>query len=143
MKALRLAQIAAEAEILRLRRIARRTTFRAAYGVLALVFLFFMLCLAHVAGGFALARHFQPVNAALIVLGVDLLIAVIFGALAARSGQDRIEREAIQVRRTALAQMSRSLALFALLAPVSRQMRKRGLLGRAAAFITDAFARRG
>lgn len=142
MKTLRLARIAAEAEILRLRRIARRITFRAAYGVIALIFLFFVLCVAHVAGGLALAQHFGPVSSALIVLGVDLLIAVIFGAMAARSGRDRIEQEAVQVRRTALAQMSRTLTLMMLLTPITRRMRTRGLVGKAVAAVTDAFVRR-
>src|SRR5689334_4351218 len=142
MRALRLARIAAEAEILRLRRIALRTGFRAAYGVFALVFVIMALALAHVAGWLALIKVVGPVSAALIVMGVDLLIAVIFGALAARSGPDRIEREALQIRRTATQQMVRSLSLFMLLMPVIRRMRSRGRLGKAAASVTDLLLRR-
>ena len=142
MRVLRLARIAAEAEVLRLRRIALRTGFRAAYGVLALVFVIAALALAHAAAWLALIKLVGPVSAALIVMGVDLLIAVIFGALAARSAPDRIEREALQIRRTATQQMVRSLSLVMLLMPVTRRLRSRGFLGKAAATVTDLILRR-
>ncbi|MBV8400025.1 MAG: hypothetical protein JOZ58_25925 [Acetobacteraceae bacterium] len=142
MRVLRLARIAAEAEVLRLRRIAVRTGFRAAYGVLALVFVIAALCFLHVALWIFLVRFVGPVGAALIVVGVDLLIAVIFGALAARSAPDKIEQEAIQIRRTAVSQMKRSLTLMAAMVPVTRQLRRRGTVGKAIASLTDLLVRR-
>jgi len=142
MRVLRLARIAAEAEVLRLRRIAVKTGFRAAYGVLALVFVIAALCLLHVAFWLFLTRYVGPVGSALIVMGVDLLIAVIFGALAARSGPDKIEQEAIQIRRTALQQIKRSFTLMMMLVPVTRQLRRRGMVGKAVASVADLLVRR-
>jgi hypothetical protein len=142
MRVLRLARIAAEAEVLRLRRIAVRTGFRAAYGVLALIFVIAALCFLHVALWLFLTRHVGPVGGALIVVGVDLLVAVIFGALAARSGPDKIEQEAIQIRQTAIQQMKRSLTLMMMLVPVTRRLRQRGTVGKALASLTDMLVRR-
>jgi hypothetical protein len=142
MRIFRLARIAAEAEVLRLRRIALRTGFRAAYGVFALVFVIAALCLAHVALWLFLVRHVGPVGSALIVMGLDLLIAVIFGFLAMRSGPDKIEQEALQIRRTATQQMGRSLTLFMMLVPITRRLRSRGFVGRTIASVTDLLLRR-
>ena len=88
MRALRLARIAAEAEGLRLRSSAQRAVVRAILGLVALAFLF----------------------GALI-----LVLAVLFGLIAARSSPGRIEVEALAVRRRALESATSSLAFSALL----------------------------
>jgi uncharacterized membrane protein (DUF485 family) len=142
MRPVRLARIAAEAELLRLRRIAVRLGIRAAYGAVALVFLIMFLAFVHVTGFLALELVVAPVYAALIIMGVDLLIAVVFGALAARSSEDRIEREAREVRETAVQQLGRSLSLLALFTPMTRQLRKRGFLSRTIANVADGVLRR-
>jgi len=142
MRALRLAQIAAEAEALRLRRIARRTVFRAVYAVLALFFVVAALGVVHVFGWLELVRFVTPISATLILIGVDLLIAVIFGILAASAGPGRIEKEALQIRNTAVQQAKRSFGVLMLLAPVSRAARSRGFLGRIFSAATDVVLRR-
>jgi len=142
MRALRLARIAAEAEALRLRRLARRTAFRAVYGVLGLLFLLFAVAVGHIVIWLTITRFLSSINAALIVMGADLLIAVIFALIAVSLGPGRIEREAVEIRRTATQQMKRSLGVMMLLAPATRYARSRGFLGRAVAAVTNAVIRR-
>lgn len=127
MRALRLARVAAQAELLRLQRFARRQAVRAVLGAIALTFLLACLAAVHVAGFFALRRAaVTPAFAALIVAGVDLLIAVIFGLLAARNTPDRVESEALQVRRTAQRELMTAAATAASVAAVLRVLRARG-----------------
>ena len=56
MRSVKLARVAAQAEVLRLRRFARRQSVRAVMGVVAVVFLLGVLIALHVAGGMALAE---------------------------------------------------------------------------------------
>ncbi len=142
MKTVRLARIAAEAETLRLRRIARRIAIRAAFAVVCAVFALAVLAMLHATGWLWAATHFGSVVAALIVLGVDVVLCIIFGVLAARSGTDRIEQEALHVRQTAVQQIGQSLALIAMLRPVTRRARTGGLLGRLFATAVDTVLRR-
>src|SRR3954453_17818199 len=110
LKPLRLARIAAEAEGVRLRHVAQRTVTRIIVGVIALIFLMAALGFFHVAFWFWLRRTFESSAASLIIAGGDLLIAVIFGLLAARSSPGRLETEALEVRRRALENATSSLA---------------------------------
>ena len=120
MRTLRLLRIAAEAEGLRLRRRAGRTVARAVMGLIALGFLAIGLVAAHFAGWFALrdGAGMATWAAALVVAGVDLLIALIFMLLAIMSRPRRIELEALQVRQRALDSAVRNLALADLMTPV-------------------------
>jgi hypothetical protein len=102
LRPLRLARIAAEAEGLRLRYVARRTAIRAAIGLIALLFFAAALVFFHAAFWFWLRRHLDSAAAALIVAGTDLLFALLCGLIAARSSPSRPEREALDVRRRAL-----------------------------------------
>jgi len=142
MRALRLAQIAAEAEALHLRRLARRTAFRAAYGALGLLFVLAAIGVAHFIIWLELTRALGSVNAALILLGGDLFLAVVFALLAASLGPGRIEREAVQIRQIAVQQAKRSFGVVMLLAPATGYARSRGFLGRALAAVTDLIVRR-
>jgi hypothetical protein len=142
MRTVRLARIAAEAEALRLRRIARRTAFRAVYAVILVVFAVAALTMVHVTGWLYAARNLGPVTAALIVLGVDVVLCIIFGVLAARSSPDRIEQEALQVRQTAVHQIGQGFALMMMLQPVARRARAGGVLGRLLATGIDVVLRR-
>ncbi|MBV9653722.1 MAG: hypothetical protein JOZ42_04070, partial [Acetobacteraceae bacterium] len=65
MRPVRLARIAAEAETLRWRRIARRTAIRAVFAVLLLIFVISALAMLHLVGWLWAANHFGPVQAAL------------------------------------------------------------------------------
>ena len=100
----KLARIAAEAEILRLRRMATRFATRAAFAVVALVFIIAIFVLAHVAIWYLVRVDLdQPVLIATAILGGgDLLIAIILGVLAGRSSPSRTEKDALKVRRDAL-----------------------------------------
>jgi uncharacterized membrane protein len=120
LRPLRLARIAAEAEGLRLRYIARRTAIRAVIGLIALVFLLGALAFFHIAFWFWLRRHFESPATSLIVAGADLLIALLCGLLAARSSPSRLEREALDVRRRALENATSTLAYTTLAAQALR-----------------------
>jgi hypothetical protein len=115
MRALRLARIAAEAEGLRLRHSAQRTVVRAILGLMALAFLFGALVFGQIAAWYWLRMSWDRPEAALILGGAELVLAVIFGLLAARSSPGRIEVEALAVRRRALESATSSLAFSALL----------------------------
>jgi len=120
LKPLRLARIAAEAEGVRLRHVAQRTVTRIIVGVIALIFLMAALGFFHVAFWFWMRRTFESSAASLIIAGGDLLIAVIFGLLAARSSPGRLETEALEVRRRALENATSSLAYSTLAAQALR-----------------------
>jgi hypothetical protein len=120
LRPLRLARIAAEAEGLRLRYVARRTAVRAIIGLIALMFLLGAIAFFHVAFWFWLRRHFQSTPASLIVAGADLLIALVCALLAARSSPGRLETEALEVRRRALENATSTLAYSTLAAQALR-----------------------
>ncbi len=142
MRTVRLARIAAEAEALRLRRIARRTALRAVFAVILAVFGLAVLTMLHIIGWLYAANTFGPISAALIVLGVDLFFCIVFAVLASRNAPDRVELEALQVRQTAMHQMGQSFALMTMLRPVAWQARRRGFVGRMLATGIDVVLRR-
>jgi hypothetical protein len=122
MRTLRLARIAAEAEGLRLRRHAQRTALRAAFGLVALIFLGWASACAHVAAWFWLRDSLgwgRP-GAAAALTGADLVITLVFVLLMARSSPGRVELEALQVRKRALDSATSGFALTALLVPAVR-----------------------
>jgi hypothetical protein len=103
MRAVNLAKVAAEAEILRIRHMLKRQGMRAAFGLAALIFALGVLVLAHVAGWQVLRLYVPPIYATLILLVVDLMVAAIFGILAARSSPSHDEREALTIKTTGFA----------------------------------------
>ena len=114
MRALRLARLAAEAEGLRIRLMLRRTVTQAVLAVVALVFLILAVAFANIAVWFWLRLGFgwtQPVAGA-VMAAVDLLLAAVLAAVAARSRPGRAEREALAVRRHALENASRTALRF-------------------------------
>ena len=102
MRSLNLLKLALDAEILRLRAMAARQGRRAAFGTIALVFALAVLALAEIAGWQGLRLKAEAIPATLILLGINLVIAVVFGLLAARSSPAHAEREALRVRQQAL-----------------------------------------
>jgi hypothetical protein len=125
MRAVNLAKVAAEAEILRIQHMLKRQGIRAAFGLVAVVFVFGVLVLANVAGWQALRLYVPPIYATLILLGVNLVLAAIFGILAARSSPSRAERDALAIRRQALREARSSLALGALVPIAGSLLRSR------------------
>jgi len=85
VRSINLLKIAAEAELLRLRTMMARQVRRGIFGVIAAVFAVAVLALGEVAGWPALRLKFQPISTTLILLGIDLAIAAVFGVLAVRS----------------------------------------------------------
>jgi uncharacterized membrane protein len=133
MRAGNLARIAAEAEILRIKHMLRRQGLRVAFGLVAVVFLIGVLVLANIAVWQLLRMYLSPINATLVLLGINLLLAIIFGVLAARSSPSRTEREALAIRQRALGEVRRSLAWSALVPAAGtfvrwRRRGKQGLL---------------
>ncbi len=139
MRSFKLARIAAQAELLRLRRFAGRQVVRAALGAVALVFLMAFLASLHVIGYLALRMVVQPLVAAAIVAAVDLVIAIIFGLLALRNTPGRVEMEALQVREAAQKQMMEAAAATAVLGPLLRSLGVRKLYGLALAALTARY----
>jgi hypothetical protein len=119
MRLLRLAQVAAAAESLRLRYAARRALQRGAVLAVAVLFLAFAIAFAQGAAFMWLALVCGPAWAALILAGCDLVIGLALLLLSARSRPGAVEREARQVRDKALAGMTRPASILALILPVA------------------------
>ncbi len=140
MRSLKLAKIAAQAELLRLRRYGDRQIGRAVLGAVALVFLLACVAVLHFAGYFALLRAgIAPVWATLIVAGVDLLLALALGLAALRNKPGRLEREALDVRLAAQHQLMEAAATTAVVAPVLRSLGLRKAYGLALAALTARY----
>ena len=120
MRALRLARIAAEAEGIRLRGSVQRTVVRVVMGLIALGFLLAAGVFFHVAGWFWLRERWEPPASAMIVAGIDIVLAALLGLLAARSSASRAELEALAVRRHAVESIGSTLAFSALAAQLLR-----------------------
>jgi hypothetical protein len=127
VRSLQLARIAAQAEFLRLRQLLRRQATRAAFGLAAAVFLLAALTGVHVAGAMALAERFTPVQAVLIVAGIDAAIAIVLAVFAARDVPSPVELEALRLRRTAVDQAVDTELLAALFGRLRRVRSVRGL----------------
>jgi hypothetical protein len=125
MRAVRLVKVAAEAEILRIQHMLKRQGMRVAFGLVAVVFGLGVLVLANVAAWQLLRLYVSPISATLILLGVNLVLAAIFGMLAARSSPGRAEREALAIRRRAVNEARSSLALGALVPIAGTLLRSR------------------
>ena len=141
MRSLRLARVAAQAELLRLRLLVRRQGVRAVLGAAALVFLLACLADLHVAGYVALRRSFDALDAVLIVAATDLAIGILFGLLALRDSPGAAEREALQVRRTAQQELAEAVALTALAGPVLRAAGTRNVYGLVLAMLAVQYFR--
>jgi len=127
IRPLRLAQVAAEAEILRWQRMAARTAYRAAYAAIALIFLVAVLANLHILVALWLLPKFGAVTTSLIMLAGDLVLLIGFSTLAAMSSPGAIEREALQVREAARVQLVEAAATASLIAPLVRLLGNRSL----------------
>ena len=114
VRSVNLLKIAAEAEILRYRCMTARQARRAVFGAIASVFVLAMLAFGEVAAWLALSWRFAAIEATLILLGINFVIAAVFGLLAARSSPGRTEREALHVRQQSLDAARGALSLAAL-----------------------------
>ena len=130
MRSFRLAQVAAQAEGLRLRRRVRKIIMQVVLAIVALPFLLAALGFFEATYFNVMMANFRPWSAALIVAGTNLLLALLLLIVAAMGGsEDRVSLEALQVRQRALESARRSLTLASVAAPVTQfllaQMRNR------------------
>jgi hypothetical protein len=127
VRSINLLRVAAEAELLRLRALITRQARRAVFGTIAAVFGVTVLALAEVAVWQALRLKLkvEPIPATLILLGINLVIAAVFGVLAARSVPSHAEQEAMRVRQQALQAARGALAFTAAIPVASRLLRLR------------------
>ena len=125
MRTVDLAKVAASAEALRLRRLARRQGMRAAYGAGAAVFAIGVLVLLHVVAYHAMIPAVSPLVASLILFGFDLLVAAVLGYLALSDKPDTIEDEAKMIRQQAIVEMWRSVTTMALAGEIAGIMVRR------------------
>ncbi|MBV8703195.1 MAG: hypothetical protein JO118_05745 [Acetobacteraceae bacterium] len=119
---------------MRLKRRVRRIVMQVVMVVLAVPFLLACLAFLELAFWSYVATHFQPTEAALVVLGGNLLVVVVLlGMALMRGSEDRVSLEALEVRRRALDSAQRSLTLATLIGPAAsfllgqlRRSRRRG-----------------
>jgi len=142
MRSVRLLRLAAQAEQLRLRRWARRQAGRAVLAAVAAVFCVAALAGLHIAAVLALTEHMTPMQAVLIVAGVDVVVAVVVAALAARDVPGTVERQALELRRTVVAQAVDNVIWLALLRGL-RDARSLRDLGRLLAGVLAEWLARG
>ncbi len=115
MRSVELAKIAASAEALRLRQMAKRQGMRGAYGAGAAVFAIALLVMVHVVIYHLLTPGYvTPLVASLIILALDLVVAAVLGLMAKSDKPNPIEDEAKQVRQQALVEMRKATSMMAL-----------------------------
>jgi Na+/H+ antiporter NhaA len=115
MRTFRLARIAVEAEGLRLRQRAQRTAIRAAFGMIAMGFLIGSVIFVHLAAWYWIRQTWRHEYAALILGGVDFVLAMVLAFLATRSTPSRVELEALAVRQRAVESAVSSIAVSSLM----------------------------
>ncbi len=120
MRTIDLGRAAAQAELLRFKLLIKRQAMRGVWGAVAAVFAIAVLVMVHVLLFMLLSLLLPPIWAAVVVLGFDFVMLLIFGLIAAKSQPGRIEVQAREVRDRALLEMRESLAISALLNPVAR-----------------------
>ena len=122
MRAYRLAHVAVEAETIRWKSMATRMATRVAFGLVAAIFLLGVLIFIHIAIWSWLRNSFAfgEVGTAAILGGIDLLVAIILGALAMRSTPSRSEQEALELRRRAVQDIGTALSISQMAIPVLR-----------------------
>ncbi len=122
MRTVQLAKIAAEAELVRLRRVARRTGLRAGYAVVAGVFGLATLAFLLAAVTVLIAGILGLTAALWIVTAICLVIAGVLALLAARSTPDVLEVEARMVRDSAIRGMRQTTSGTAVAADLARRL---------------------
>jgi hypothetical protein len=113
MRPFRLARIAAEAEVIRLRGMTTRIVTQVILGVIALFFVLGAVVFVHLAAWYEVrvAMNQSYLATSGVLGGADLLLAIILGFLATRSKPSRAEIAALEVRRTAIEGISSALSV--------------------------------
>ena len=90
------------------------------WGTIAVAFLIAVLVMVHAVAFALLTLALPPIWATVVLLAIDGGLAAIFLFLALRGGPDAVEIEAAAIRDDALVEMRESLAIGAILSPVTR-----------------------
>ena len=114
MLPVKLAKAAAQAEKLHVEAMARRQAKRCLLAAIGGAFIVAALSMAHVVLEIAFGPKIGALSISGILLVFDLVMAIAFCAMAARSRPGKIEFEAAQLRTRALRQMKEELSFFAL-----------------------------
>lgn len=124
MRPFRLARIAAEAEAVRWRGVFSRVATRIIMAVVALVFVIGALTIGHIAAWYEIRTALDQgyLATAGYLAGADLLIAIVLLLLASRSAPSRVEVEALEVRRQAVAGIYSTLNMTQILIPIIRMV---------------------
>ena len=141
MRTTQLVRIAAQAEVLLLKRQAKVAQRRVIFGVVAAIFGIAVFVTVHIMAGMALVQyaHLSPFVAVLIVFGADLLVALVFALLASGSVKDPVVEEARELRDRSLAQAKENLSSAAVLMPVGRLLGRKHVYGLALAALTARY----
>jgi hypothetical protein len=123
--AIGLLRVAAAAEMLRWRLLARRGITRVFLLVAAIVFLCAALAMLHVVALVELSPRIGTSGTAASLLGVDLVIGLVLMLVAARLGPGAAERDALALRQSVHAELERKAELLRLLAKLVEALRRR------------------
>ena len=124
MRPVRLARIAAEAEVVRLRGLLSRMAIRVVLVFIALFFVGCAVVFGHVAAWYelTLGLGLSPLVTAGILAGADLLLAIALGFVASRSSPSRVELEAYEVRTRAIEGLRSPMNLLPVAVPALRSV---------------------
>lgn len=139
MRIAELGKVAAQAEKLRLERMARRQAIRAGLAAVAALFGLAALVALEVLVWEEIRRNLGPASASAIMIGINLVIALALFGFAARSAPGRIEVEAAEVRDAALVEMRETVAITAVVGPLGRLLGRKHIYGLTLAALTARF----
>jgi hypothetical protein len=125
MRSFRLARLAAEAEALRWRAFAERTARRAGFAAIAGIFLILALAGLHAAAAIMMVSYVSPLATSLILVAADIVIGCVFLLLASRDTQSTAERDALQLRRSAIDGIKQEASMASLVASVIAMLSRR------------------
>jgi hypothetical protein len=94
MRSVNLIKVAIEAEILRYKSMAARQGRRARFGVAALIFGLGFLITLEIAGWQVARMYMLPIYATLCLMGLNFVVAAVFGFVAMRSSPGQSETDA-------------------------------------------------
>jgi hypothetical protein len=115
MRSVNLIKVAIEAEILRYKSMAARQGRRAGFGVAALIFGLGFLITLEIAGWQVARMYMLPIYATLCLMGLNFVVAAVFGFVAMRSSPGQSETDALEVRKKAVQALQTSMTISAII----------------------------